>query len=199
MTVFLTGKSGVGKSTCIIKFLKEYCKKEKKSIGGYLTHRCFYKDRIAGYGICEAESYINKSESFYPPVVYFKEFPDEKKQEEYKMFQVHGKNLLFSMERFRKYTDSYLEEKRDIILCDELGGMDFIDDDFVGKILNLSEEKIMIGVYREIDDYECFFRRRDLSLKEQERIINNRRRFEKHLKGKIVNLKDIDDCRLLEN
>ncbi|MDO5649400.1 MAG: nucleoside-triphosphatase [Gallicola sp.] len=199
MTVFLTGKSGVGKSTCIIKFLKEYCKKEKKTIGGYLTHRCFYKDRIVGYGICRAEPYIKESESFYPPVIYFEKFPDEKEQEEYKMFQVHGNHLVFSMERFRKYTDSYLEEDGDIILCDELGGMDFIDDDFVGKILNLSKEKIMIGVYREIDDYESFFKRRDLSLKEQERIIKNRSKFEDHLKGKIINLKDIEGSRLFGN
>lgn len=188
-TTFLTGKSGVGKSTWIIHKMRELISSGEKSIGGYMTCRCFWNRSVAGYGIRDAYEYLTETEAVFPPKVVSPSFSDKDKQQKWKMFQVHQKDVDFSVEKFREYTDPLLDMDCDIIICDELGGADFIDDDFVRKILELSEKKILVGVYREIEDFDFFCMKRKYSFEEGERILKNRKLFEKSLGNGIRLLK----------
>lgn len=196
-TTFLTGESGAGKSTWIIHRMRELISSGEKSIGGYMTHRCFWNNSVAGYGIRDAYEYLTETKAIFPPKVVSPSFPDKEKQRKWKMFQVHRQGVHFSVEKFRRYTDPLLDMDCNIIICDELGGADFIDKDFVRKILDLSDRKILVGVYREIEDFDFFCMKRKYSFEEGEKILENRKLFEKSLGNRIRLLKKEDRIKII--
>lgn len=191
MTVlFFTGDSGVGKSTLILREVQKWMKEREITIGGYVTHRCFAGDKVAGYGIRDAEEYLSNKENIFPPVVQFDHFPTIEEQRENKMFQVHLQGVQFEMEDFKKYIYPYMEKDRELIILDELGGTDFIDGEFFEKVRGLCQKKKVIGVYRVIDDYSFFAKARKLTEKQLKDIQERRKLFEEELGENIVRIEN---------
>lgn len=195
-SIFLTGESGVGKSTLIIRALSQMYQKKHSPISGYLTYRCFLKEAVWGYGIYSASKYIETGNPLYPLVIRFRETPELEEREKYMIFQIHQNGVHFSIENFRKHTDPLIEASGDILVLDEVGGMDFLDDRFLGKIFEQGKNKKIIGIYKEIRNIEVFAEKRKLTTEEKFRLIKNRRQFEKRYTKEIcrVEERDTHDC-----
>lgn len=140
--LFLEGDRFVGKST----LLKKYLMYLPLSVEGFYVERRFDETgRITGFELRDAQEM--KSENIAPPnnAHCFIWNEDGKRTRHLEVFEQFGVSLL----------NRALQSSADIILLDEIGGIELLSDVFSKQLFSLlKQSKRIVGVYKSEKNYQ---------------------------------------------
>jgi len=141
MKIFITGESGVGKTT-LIKEVSDILIKREFKISGFITTDLTSEGKRIGFNIID----INTKEE--------RIFASKNIKTDFKFgsYYLNIKNL-------DEILNKVLKRNYDILIIDEIGKMEFYSDNFKEKIDNLikSETKILATLHRDfVEKYKRY-------------------------------------------
>ncbi|MGX6979869.1 nucleoside-triphosphatase [Vagococcus elongatus] len=137
--LFLTGPSGVGKSTLI----KKEINRQQVSVGGFFVERVYTKQgKLSAFELCSANTL---DLSFMSQKCHqFIQFDDTGTHWKLEIFSYFGRQLLRQA----------AQQSPDIILLDEIGGIELMCLDFKGELMSLFKKPVkIIGVFKSEENY----------------------------------------------
>lgn len=159
--LFLTGPSGIGKSTLIRKEIHHH----QISVGGFFVERVYTpQGKLCAFELCSANTL---DLSFLSQECHqFIQFDDGRVRWKLEIFSYFGRQLLRQAAK----------QSPEIILLDEIGGIELMCLDFMGELMSLLKRPVkIIGVFKSEENY---FRQKKNSPmafnvdKERQQIIN---------------------------
>ncbi len=160
MKFFLEGPKLIGKST----LLREQLLKTDYRVGGFYVQRLLSEnDQVMGFQLRSAESLLLKTSSYeWTEEACFLRRVNGQMVPDLKVFETVGRHLL----------EQAVNQSFDVILLDEIGGLELQVPDFYRPLLQLlnSSQKI-IGVYKSFENYQQLARRQRVKVTAQRREI----------------------------
>ena len=171
---FLTGDSGIGKSTLLMKLIKQ----EQFQVAGFFVHRVLNdQNETEGFSLCNAQAIYENAKNREGTWFIWKNRSSHSFDSS--VFSSRGLELLQSSSK----------SEQAIILLDEIGGVELLEDDFFDELLRVLElPNKIVGVYKSDKN----FQRQQLDQSEKNAILSHRQRLAKKIneQGLLMTLKE---------